>query len=347
MTEERIKPLEVSEEKYSNLMKNSPDLICVVDRESTKIVDINDAVFNILGYSKDEIIGSLSSSCIVPSQRDEYTRKLEGHNKNEEFSGEFDVQKKDGSLITLEVSGSSFGNYLFAFGRDVTKRKQARKEAEFYVDLMSHDINNANTVAMGMLELLIDTPDPGEQKDQIQKAIKAIGRSANIIENVRKAQLAKLNGKSSFAKRSLHQAIDDAIEDVKNFHVDKSVTINYTPTDAQVFTDTLLRDLFRNLLDNAVKYDLNSEVEIDIDVIENEAENLVKVVDRGMGISDEMKVAMFERFKRGNSGVDGSGIGLYLCRLLINKYQGRIWVENRVDGDHKKGSVFNVALPKA
>ncbi|MFQ5815656.1 MAG: PAS domain S-box protein, partial [Candidatus Hydrothermarchaeaceae archaeon] len=225
--------------------------------------------------------------------------------------------------------------------------KLARNEAEFYVDLMSHDINNANTVAMGMLELLAQDADLGNERDYVEKAIMAIKRSANLIYNVRKVQLAKSAERRAFEKRNLDTILQEVIMDVKNFHIDKIVKINYAPRKAVIFTDGLIRDLFWNLLDNAAKYDPHHEVGIDVDVKDKGKEWLVRIKDRGKGIPDDFKTAIFERFKRIDTGTRGSGVGLYLCKLLVDKYGGKIWVENRVRGDRKKGSVFHITLPKA
>ncbi len=235
---------------------------------------------------------------------------------------------------------------MIANAKSYEETKRAKNEAEFYVDLMSHDINNANTVALGMLELLTENDMEG-RKNYSRKAIVAVKRSANIIDNVRKVQLAKLTGKRAFEERNLDAVLREAIEDVKNFHIDKVLKINYAPRKAMVLTDGLVKDLFVNLLDNAAKYDPHAVAEIDVEVNSAGKEWLVKVRDKGRGIPDDYKTAVFERFRRLDTRVRGSGIGLYLCRLLVDKYGGRIWVENRVKGDYRGGSVFNVALPKA
>ncbi len=224
--------------------------------------------------------------------------------------------------------------------------KRARSEAEFYVDLLSHDINNANTIALGMLELLAENADLGDNLEFVQRSTAAIRRSVNLIDTVRKIQLAKSTGKVAFEKRNLDTILKEVIEDVKNFHSDKLVTVSYVPKEAMVFTDGLARDLFWNILDNAAKYDPHHDIEIDVEVTDGGSEWTTMISDRGKGIPDDFKTVIFERFRRLDTGVRGFGVGLYLCKLLTDKYGGRIWVEDRVKGDHMQGSTFCIALPK-
>ncbi|MCK5346601.1 MAG: PAS domain S-box protein, partial [Candidatus Heimdallarchaeota archaeon] len=92
-----------------------------------KIIDINESVCKLLGYSKDEIVGTVSGERVVSTQRNSYRRELENLINNKNFSGEYDIRKKDGSVLTIEARGAAFGDYAFAIGRDITERKQMEK----------------------------------------------------------------------------------------------------------------------------------------------------------------------------------------------------------------------------
>jgi signal transduction histidine kinase len=71
------------------------------------------------------------------------------------------------------------------------------------------------------------------------------------------------------------------------------------------------------------------------------------VEDNGPGIMDELKSQLFNRFKRGATKAHGKGLGLYLVRTLVEGYHGRVWVEDRVHGDYRKGARFVIMLPAA
>jgi signal transduction histidine kinase len=70
-------------------------------------------------------------------------------------------------------------------------------------------------------------------------------------------------------------------------------------------------------------------------------------VDRGRGIPDDRKKAVFERFATGMTGIKGFGLGLSIVSTIVEKLGGRIWVDDRIQGDFSKGAVFKVLLPKA
>jgi signal transduction histidine kinase len=72
---------------------------------------------------------------------------------------------------------------------------------------------------------------------------------------------------------------------------------------------------------------------------------MVSVEDNGRGIPDDFKRQIFNRMLKGTAKAKGMGLGLYLVRTLVNSYGGRVWVEDRVPGDHTKGAKFVVMLP--
>jgi PAS domain S-box-containing protein len=119
------KNLLISEEKHRKLMETSSELIFILEKDSYKIIDVNDTVERILGYSREEVIGTKSGSRVVHKQRGDYKKELDRLNKTGGYQGVFEVRKKNGGTVFFEVTGSSFGKYLYAIGRDVTERKMA------------------------------------------------------------------------------------------------------------------------------------------------------------------------------------------------------------------------------
>jgi signal transduction histidine kinase len=109
----------------------------------------------------------------------------------------------------------------------------------------------------------------------------------------------------------------------------------------------LLRDVFSNLVGNAIKHS-TGPLAINIDLTctpeSNEHFCQVAIEDNGPGIPDTMKEQIMGPHRRITTG-QSRGIGLYLVRTLIDDYQGKIRVEDRIKGDHKKGTRFVVSLP--
>ena len=72
---------------------------------------------------------------------------------------------------------------------------------------------------------------------------------------------------------------------------------------------------------------------------------MVAIEDDGPGIPDEVKTRLFQRKQRGRSKTAGTGLGLFLVKKLVEDFNGRVWVEDRVPGDHTQGAKFVVMLP--
>jgi len=113
-----------------------------------------------------------------------------------------------------------------------------------------------------------------------------------------------------------------------------------------VMADLLLTEAFTNLIGNAVKFG-GPAVEITIRVEESGDDVLVSVEDTGPGIPDEMKEAVFMRFGKNMNQKSGQGLGLYITRMLIKRYGGRIWVDDRVPGRPECGAAFRFTLRRA
>jgi signal transduction histidine kinase len=102
------------------------------------------------------------------------------------------------------------------------------------------------------------------------------------------------------------------------------------------------------MIGNAIKHSegrLNVGVEVAELRVHDRRLYRVIVEDDGPGIPDEAKEKAFSRLNRGYTKASGSGLGLYLVRMLVKNYKGRVWVEDRVPGDYTQGSRFVVVLP--
>ena len=101
-----------------------------------------------------------------------------------------------------------------------------------------------------------------------------------------------------------------------------------------------------HLIGNAVKFG-GPGVVIEIRVEEQDGEVLVSVEDTGSGVPDEVKGRLFTRFERGMATGQGQGLGLFIVQTLVERYGGRIQVEDRVPGHQEEGAAFRFTLKKA
>ncbi|MEE8168701.1 MAG: PAS domain-containing protein [Candidatus Hydrothermarchaeales archaeon] len=360
--EERTARLREAQKHLKNVIDTIGEQICVIDRD-LKIGGFNKVFAKHVTFPKEKISGvkcykvihgyseedfhKFCISCSV-KQAFEFGKSVESIHEHE---ADDDIVYHECRALPMKNPDGEVYQVVYVVNDVTTKKKleqsiiQAKDDAEFYIDLMSHDINNANTVALGMLELLGDSVQ-GEEKEYISKSLAAVKRSSEIINDVKKLQLVRHTRKEALQRRMLSPVLQEAITSVKAAYGDK-VEVTYKPKKAVVLADDLIKDLFWNLLDNAAKYDPHSKVVIGVEVEDMGDAWRIGVTDRGRGVPDDMKIEIFERFRRLEKQVKGSGIGLYLAKTLVDTYGGKIWVENRVKGDHEKGSVFYVVLPQA
>ncbi|CAJ35292.1 putative signal transduction histidine kinase [Methanocella arvoryzae MRE50] len=242
---------------------------------------------------------------------------------------------------------------------DVTGRQkalaevqQARKYDDFFINLMSHDIRNFNQVSMGYLEMLELSENLNEEERQyLAKALTGVVGSNRLIENVRTARTVIESGHENIVPTDLRKVLQEDIDHTIKAHPGQTVQINARlPAEGKVMANQYIHEIFRHILENAVKYDQHPQKVIDIDVAEpadtREAPAYwtIRITDRGRGIPEDRRRAIFERI---GQTTKGSGIGMSMVNMIVNKLGGRIWVEDRVPGDYTQGSVFVVQLQRA
>jgi len=108
--------------------------------------------------------------------------------------------------------------------------------------------------------------------------------------------------------------------------------------------------VFENILVNSVKYNNNPNIEIIIKISRTQInnKNFIKIefIDNGIGIPDNIKDKVFQRAFIKDKTVSGMGLGLSLVNKIIEKYNGQIWVEDKIKGDFVKGSNFIIIIPE-
>lgn len=229
--------------------------------------------------------------------------------------------------------------------------QDAKEQGELYMDILSHDINNMNTVALGFLELADDklktvgSLDAGDRR-MITKTIENLRNSSTLIDNVRKLRREKEGALK--AERMDLMEILTSVKDQFTSIPDRDVRIDIrSKCRCFVMANELLRDVFSNLIGNSIKHSTGPlAINIDLTCSPEDHDHFCRVAieDNGPGIPDTMKAQIMGAHRRIAKG-QSRGIGLYLVRTLIDDYHGNIRVEDRVKGDHTKGTRFVVLLP--
>lgn len=349
-----------SDVRFRSLIQNSSDIIRILDNEGRIIFD-SPSSEKILGYPPDYMLGKFPFDFIHPDDL-KLVRKELGTVYDKRNSGipiEFRIRKADGEYLWVESIGVNMTGVPGIDGIVITTRpigerkraeeelKAAKQQAELYLDLMGHDINNLHQIALGYLELARDMPAGEEQTIFMDKPVEVLQRSAQLIQNVRKLQ--KLH--DGLFKTELIDVFKVLSDVQQEFGAvpHKPVTLNFNGCErCCVRTNELLHDVFANLVSNAIKHTGDrAEIVIDLDVVNCNGGRYYRVLveDNGPGIPDDFKAKIFDRMLKGTNNAKGMGLGLYLVKSLVDSYGGQVWVEDRVFGDHTKGAKFVVMLP--
>jgi len=236
-------------------------------------------------------------------------------------------------MISKEIGSGILRGVLYK------RLEAANREANLYLDIMTHDIRNIENVSGLYADLLIETLE-GEGARYAQEITSGVRRSKEILGNVSTI-------------RRIHQEAPD-LDPVDLYPVVREavaafpdVAIDLEGMPRKIWADDLLPEIFSNLIQNATKPG-HPSVEISIRFEDYDSENmLVSIEDTGPGIPDSLKGSITHQFDRRWTRGCGDGLGLFIVRTLIERYGGTLWVEDRVEGRPDLGAAFRFTLRKA
>jgi PAS domain S-box-containing protein len=324
----------------------------------------SDEVYRIFGYDPGGIqpTEAMLISSVYPEDREIAARAFAGAaHDNTLFNIDYRIVARDGTtryvnFVADKLARDKAGNPAWVYGiiQDITARKlteaalqDAKAQAELYLDLMSHDINNMNQIGIGFLEMALDRLKglSDESKSLLIKPLEALESSTRLIKNVGKLQRAR-EGDLRITRVNVGEVVRELLPKCSTM-AGRDIRVNYRGNDCFVMANELLTDVFSNIIGNAIKHSQGPLV-IDIDVKKVREDGndycVISVEDNGPGIPDSLKVRLFTRFQRGATKASGRGLGLYLVKTLVDDYHGKVWVEDRVPGDYKQGTRFVVRL---
>lgn len=239
-------------------------------------------------------------------------------------------------LTTFETIGREMGTAIEKMALQV-KLGESYKKANLYLDIMAHDIKNATTVSIMYSDMLREMLE-GEPKEYAEKLMESIRRTIEITDHV--STIRRLHEEKPVLNP---QNLDDVIQLEIEQH--PNAKIHYSPSSFMVLADDLIHEIFANLIGNSIKYG-GDDVEIFIRVASIGHNVEVSIEDTGPGIADEVKNVIFNRFQRGESNESGKGLGLYIVKMLVDRYCGSIQVLDRVHGHPDQGVAFRFTLNK-
>lgn len=340
----------------------------IKEGEVPKIVDINKAVTTKLGHTKEDTIGKPMNLFHPSEQKEVITKRVNKILSGEPLNFESFHQKKDGSLITVEIYAKRIEingkYYIYIIQRDISDRKQWESEIfkvqknleeevaskNKFFSIISHDLKSPFGTLMSILQLLEESFESLTKKEQ--KELIHVGRNSSkqifqLLESL--LEWSRLTiGRMEFSPGNINlgeistQIILLLSQSAKN----KSIQfVNEIDGNYSAFADSkMLRAVLINLLTNAIKFTpKGGKITLSTQIIENFVE--ISISDTGVGMSQNDLSKLFRidvhHTTVGTANETGTGLGLILCKELVEKNGGTIWAESELG----KGSNFKFTLP--
>lgn len=348
-----------NDQQMLSLAVDAGELATFYYQTETNLFSGNNLLKKWFGLSSDEKMDlSLAIAVILPEDRDRVSLAIE-HVLRKDSDGHYFIEYRiqnniDKKIRLLQANGRVFydreGNPLSLNGtlRDITEQKKEEQRKDDFIGMVSHELKTPLTSLKAYLQILqrmdLLTKDPMSQ-NMLGKSVKQVQYMNTMINgflNVSRLDSGQLHlMKTVFDFQSLFAEIEDEVlSTIKTHHfLFKASGKIIIHADREKIAQVL-----HNLVGNAVKYSpLRSTIKVNYSTNGNSLK--VNVQDSGKGIAEEDQQRIFERYyrvKETSGGViSGFGIGLYLCREIIELHDGTIQVQSVKD----EGSIFSFTLP--
>ena len=289
-----------------------------------------------------------------------------------------DDTKEAIGLATYSSSKSTVLSYVSIFDtlwkqselrEELIIRNMAQKE---FINIAAHELRNPIQPILGLSDVLqrSDTFLDGDKKDRIRQQkemIEIIARNARRLQRLTEdildvtridSKMLKLNKQSIIIAETIREMVQDYSAEIRNYG--KSVVISFSCSKELESTSIIadedrVKQVICNLIDNAIKFTQKGEITISIEIDYKHNQIVVKVRDTGKGIDSYILPKLFNKFvTKSDSG--GTGLGLYICKGIIEAHHGMIWAENNsegnlsmyvhhVDSEMGNGATFSFSLP--
>lgn len=361
-----IRRLEESEARTRAILDTAAEGIVIID-ERGAIDSLNKAAERIFAYSAHEAIGQ-NIRMLIPSPQGEEGDFLAGYlNPGSEGAGnlvrEALGRRQDGTCFPMDLAVSQVPlarqRAFTALVRDTTQRKRqedklaqtlvdlerSNKELQLFANVASHDLQEPLRMVASYTQLLEKRYKGRLDSDAdefIQFAVDGATRMQHLINDL--LSYSRVGARTTpFKPTDCHSVLQEAIANLGIAIEENDAIITHGDLPTVLGDPAQMRQLFQNLIGNAIRFRSEQPPRIRVSAEGKENEWVFFVRDNGIGIDPQYKERIFVIFQRLHSREDypGTGIGLAICRRIIERHGGRIWLES----EPGKGSTFYFTIP--
>ncbi|MBV6624311.1 MAG: response regulator [Rivularia sp. (in: Bacteria)] len=340
-----------AEEKFAKAFRSSPNPIAITTLTENSFVDINSSFLEITGYSQAEIIGESVNNLNIwvnPQLYDFSIKKLleTGSLHNLECQLRRKQSEIKTVLLSIELIELNGLPCTLNIINDITERKRLEDE---FISLVSHELRTPMNSIIGALDLL-NTQQLGTLTDKgkqiINIAINNTERLIRLVNDILDLERIK-SGKITMqpSKSNAAELLIQAAQTMQSMADSAQINLNVEPVSTEIIVDSdRILQALTNLVSNAIKFSQPGQTVYLRSIVKSNYLQ-IEIQDRGRGIPPDKIQLIFERFQQVDASDSrskgGTGLGLPICRSIIEQHKGRIWVES-IFG---KGSTFYINLP--
>ncbi|MFW5885166.1 MAG: ATP-binding protein [Patescibacteria group bacterium] len=319
-----------------NIKKRTVGLLVLGPKETKEMY--NDEDLQVL-----EIIGGQAAVSIENAQLYGEVKNFNRRLKKEIKEATTDLEKTNKELRTANIRLS----------KAYKKLRQLDDAKNEFVSIASHQLRTPLTSIKGFISMILQG-DFGKYSSSVEDALKKIYISnerliklVNDLLSISRIEAGRFvfNLNKNNIKELISKTVETFEMEAKNKNLDLKLDLPEKDPEPFVFDKEKIQEVISNLIDNAIKYTQEGEIEIKLEDLKNKAR--ITVSDSGRGMLKSEIESVFEKFRRGkksnNLNTEGTGLGLYVCEKIVSAHQGKIWAESDGMG---KGSRFIVEIPK-
>lgn len=367
---EQKQKLRDSEEKFSKAFYSSPDAILITDLSNGLIVDFNQGLLDLTGYTETEVTGGSSISLKIWKSTEYRDMIIAQVNKTGEVSNlQIEYLYKDGTtrygLFSAKQMEFAGRRCLLSIVKDITDRvemeielRDAKEKAEelnraktsFFAN-MSHELRTPLHGVLGFSEILIEDISDPETLEVVHSIHKSALRLLNTLNLI--LDLARLEANKEEVVTvdvALYKAVKEDFDTFDAYAKGKGLYLELTTDDPDVravVDPRFLSSIVNNLINNAIKFTRFGGVRVETGSVEQDGVRwaFLRVGDTGIGISEKAMSLIFDEFRQASEGFgrsfEGTGLGLSIVKKYVNLLDGKILVDSELG----KGTTFTILLP--